>query len=280
MLNQRRVQLNRYAGQRRLPAPHAARADAVRPFSGGGAKRPQDGAQTFIEEEKYMSTVKKVVIVAAGIILGIVGLLIGGIVLWGWPTHGDRIEQYENPQQALLVIDIQEDYTGTTAQPPFPFEDSEQLIATVNTIIEESSKRNTIIVYIRQEFDGLWGTIISEVISGGTAIKGSPGAEIDERISVLSSHVYSKPKPDAFSNAELEAFLVEHQVNELYLVGLAAEGCVRYTALGALDRGYDVNIITDAVILRDEEKREKLLQQYREDGITLLSGQQFMEQTP
>jgi nicotinamidase-related amidase len=69
-------------------------------------------------------------------------------------------------------------------------------------------------------------------------------------------------------------------VNELCLVGLAAEGCVRYTALGALDRGYTVNIITDAVALQDEEKREELLQQYREDGIALLSSQQFVEQAP
>jgi nicotinamidase/pyrazinamidase len=224
--------------------------------------------------------VKKVLIVIAGVILGTVVLLAGGIVLWGWPTHGDKIERYENPQQALFVIDIQEDYTGKTAQPPFPFEDSEQLIATVNTIIEEASERNIIVVYVRQEFGGLWGKIVSEVISGGTAFKGSPGAELDERLSVLSSHVYAKPKPDAFSNSELEAFLIDHQVNELYLVGLAADGCVRFTALGALDRGYTVNIITDAVALQDEEKWEGLLQQYQEDGIALLSSQQFLEQAP
>lgn len=227
-----------------------------------------------------MSTVKKVLIGIAGVILGVVGVLIGGIIVWGRPTHGDKIEQYENPQQALFVIDIQEDYTGTTAQPPFPFEDSEQLIATVNTIIEEASKRNIIIVYIRQEFDGLWGMIISEMISGGTAIGGSPGAEIDERLTILSSRVFSKPKPDAFSNSDLEAFLIEHRVNELYLVGLAAEGCVHYTALGALNRGYTVNIVTDAVAFRDQEKQQELLQQYREDGISLMSSQQFVDQTP
>lgn len=185
-----------------------------------------------------MSKVKKILIVIAGIILCSVGLLIGGIIAWGWPTNGDKIEQYDNPQQALFVIDIQEDYTGKTAQPPFPFEDSEQLISTVNTIIEGADKGDIIIVYVQQEFNGPWGMVISEVISGGTAIKGSPGAEIDERITMQSDYVFSKPKPDAFSNPELEAFLIERQVNELYLVGLAAEGCVLYTAMGALNRGY------------------------------------------
>jgi hypothetical protein len=66
-------------------------------------------------------------------------------------------------------------------------------------------------VYVRQEFDGLWGKMISEVISGGTAFKGSPGADLDARLPVLSSHVYAKPKPDAFSNSELEAFLIEQK---------------------------------------------------------------------
>ena len=182
-----------------------------------------------------------------------------------------------------FVIDIQEDYTGTTAQPPFPFENSEQLIATVNTIIEGAAERDIIIVYIRQEFDGLWGTMLSTMVGEGTAtaIKGSPGAELDGRITMLSNLEYSKPKPDAFSNPDLEAFLIEHQVNELYLVGLAADGCVHYTALGALNRDYTVNIITDAVTLRGtEEKWEELLQKYREDGIILLSSQQFLEQTP
>jgi nicotinamidase/pyrazinamidase len=231
-------------------------------------------------EGKSMSPIVKALIVVGGVILGVVVSLVVGIVLWGWPTSGDKIEQYENPQQALFVIDMQEDYTGTTAQPPFPFENSAQLIATVNSITEAAAERNIIIVYVRQEFDGTWGKIISEVISGGTAIKGSPGADLDERLSVLSSHVYAKPKPDAFSNTELESFLIEQQVNELYLVGLAADGCVRYTALGALDRGYTVHIVTDAVALQDEEKWEGLLQQYREDGIALLSSQQFLEQTP
>jgi nicotinamidase/pyrazinamidase len=231
-------------------------------------------------EEKSMSPVVKTLIVVGGVILGAVVLFVGGVLLWGWPTHGDPIGQYENPQQALFVIDIQEDYTGSTAQPPFPIEGSEQLIATVNTVIEEASKRDIIVVYIRQEYSGLWGRLMSGMFSGGTGMVGSPGAEIDERVSILSSHVFSKQPGDAFSNPDLDAFLIEHRVNELYLVGLAGEYCVHHTAWGALNRGYNVNIITDAVALRDEGKRAELLQQYREDGIALLTSEQFMEQAP
>ena len=213
---------------------------------------------------------------------------LGEIIAIGLPTHGEKIGQYETPQKALLVIDIQEDFTGTTARPPYPLKNSEQLIATVNRVIEEACKQKIIMVYIRQEFSGLGGamlsgmisTMLSGKISKGTAIKGNPGTEIDKRIAIMSDYVFPKPRGDAFSNPEIEALLIEHQVNELYLVGLDAEYCVHVTAKGALNRGYTVNIITDAVALRDEEKREELLQQYREEGIILLSSQQFEEQTP
>jgi nicotinamidase/pyrazinamidase len=238
-----------------------------------------------------MSRTKKALIVTAALILcvvGVVGGLVGGVINIGIPTQGKKIENYETPQKALLVIDIQEDFTGTTARPPYPFENSEQLIATVNALTEEASKRDMVIVYVRQEFSGPWGrllsgmisTLLSGKISEGTAIKGSPGAEIDKRIAILSDYVFTKSKGDAFSNPELEALLVEQQVNELYLVGLDAEYCVHNTAQGALNRGYAVNIITDAVVLGHEEVWEELLQQYREEGITLLTSQQFLEQTP
>jgi len=221
-------------------------------------------------------------------VVGIMGWLVGGMIEMGIPTQGKKIENYATPQRALLVIDMQEDYTGTTARPPYPYKNSEQLIATVNTIIKAASKENINIVYIRQEFGGLRGTLISGVISSlfsgkiseGTAIKGNPGTEIDKRIAILSDNVFPKSRGDAFSNPEIEALLIKHQVNELYLAGLDAEYCVHNTAQGALNRGYTVKIITDAIALRAEEKWDKLLQQYREEGITLLTSQQFLEQTP
>lgn len=44
----------------------------------------------------------------------------------------------------------------------------------------------------------------------------------------------------------LDAFLREREVTKLYIVGLATDFCVKYTALDALDLGYEVTIIKDA----------------------------------
>jgi nicotinamidase/pyrazinamidase len=223
-----------------------------------------------------MTTIKKIILATALLILCIVGFLIIQVVIISQPTQGNRIASYANPGKAVFVIDIQEDFTGTTAKPPFPYKDSGKLIAAVNTITEAASRENIRVVYIRQELDGFVGRILSNLFSGGTAIKGNPGTEIDKRVNVVSSYVFPKPRSDAFSNPRLEEFLIEHHINDLYLVGLDADGCVHATAQGALNRGYSVNIITDAIVLREEEKWEGLLKQYREEGITLISTQDFL----
>lgn len=182
---------------------------------------------------------------------------------------------YGNPKKALLIIDIQEDYTGTTAKPPFPYKDSERLITTVNKLIEKASEENIIIIYIRQEFDGFIGRAVSKLVGHGTAIKGKPGTEFDKRINIMSSHSFTKSMPDAFTNPKFEVFLNEQQVNELYLVGLDAAGCVYYTAKGALKRGYSVSIIKDGIVLLDEKKWNSILEKFKQDGITLITSQEF-----
>lgn len=223
-----------------------------------------------------MSKTKKFLMMIGGLLLCTIGLLIGGVFLTAQPTRGNKIEHYESPQQALLVIDIQEDYTGTTAQSPFPYEDSKQLIATVNTIIEAASRKKIMIVYIRQEFDGVWGRLFSKVFAGGTAIKGNPGTELDKRLAILSNHILPKPKGDAFSNPKLDELLIEHRVDEVYLVGLDAEFCVHATAQGALNRGYTVTIITDGIALQAKKKWTTLLEQYQQEGIRLMLNQEFL----
>lgn len=185
------------------------------------------------------------------------------------------IKNYQNPRKALLVIDIQEDYTGTTSKPPFPYKDSERLITTVNNIVEEALKKNVITIYIRQEFSGILGRLLSRVVGHGTAIKGNPGTEIDKRIAIMSNYCFSKPLPDAFSNPKFEAFLDEQQINELYLVGLDGAGCIQFTANGALKRGYKVSIITDGIVLLAENKWDNLLEKFKKNGINLISSNEF-----
>jgi nicotinamidase-related amidase len=64
--------------------------------------------------------------------------------------------------------------------------------------------------------------------------------------------MFDKGLPNAFSNRELEAFLIKHHVKQVDPAGLDAEYCAYATARGALKRRYQVSIITDGVVLKNQ----------------------------
>jgi len=197
-------------------------------------------------------------------------------------TQGARIAEYQNPQKALLVIDVQEDTTGTTAPPLSPYKGKAEYIARLNKAIEAANSKNILIVYVKQEFDGLWGKTLSWAVFCGSNIKGNPGTKVDKRIAMLSNYKFSKPQGDSFANPMLNEFLIGQRVNELYLAGLDPEFCIYATARGALNRGYKVNVITDAILSwRDatciwpKNINERIFKKYRQNGIKVISGKEL-----
>jgi nicotinamidase-related amidase len=184
-------------------------------------------------------------------------------------------KSFENPQKALLVIDIQEDYTGSTATPPFPYKDSEKLIQTVNRLIEKAAQDGMVIVYIRQEFAGFGARLIAKMLLNGRSIQGNPGTEIDHRIKIISDNIFPKPMASGFSNPNLEKFLDGQEINELYLVGLDAQFCVHATGKAAVKRGYQASIIKGAIAVRNEDRWEKLFKDYDRDSIKLIESKEF-----
>ncbi len=224
-----------------------------------------------------MKAWKKTAIAFAVIVILLAGGLFLSFLLFTRSTSGDKIPAYDRPAKALFVIDIQEDYTGKTAPPDSPYRNRDEFIRTVNRAIARAEETGMIVVYIRQEFDGFPGEHLSKLLMGGTALKGTPGAQVDSRIRRVPggsprSAEFSKPRGDAFSNHLIEEFLARNRVNEIYLTGLDAEYCVHLTAQGALNRGYRVNVLTDAILLAAEKKWKDLLKEYEKEGITLLES--------
>ena len=187
------------------------------------------------------------------------------------------------PAESILVIDVQEDTTGTTAPPLSPYKGKAEYIARLNNAIEAANSKNILIVYVKQEFNGLWGKTLSWAVFCGSNIKGNPGTKVDKRIAMLSNYKFSKPQGDSFANPKLNEFLTGQRANELYLVGLDPEFCIYATARGALNRGYKVNVITDAILSwRDticictKNDNERIFEKYRKEGIKLISGKELL----
>jgi nicotinamidase-related amidase len=185
------------------------------------------------------------------------------------PTRGNKISKYNNPHKALLVIDVQEDFSGLKGKQPVPLKDVEGQISAINKVIDKASKSSVEVVYIRQIFDN---NIITRLLIG-RAIEGQPGVELDSRVKKINQNDFTKKISDAFSNPQLDDFLIKNQVDEIYLVGLDAAYCVYYTALGALNRGYKVTIVKDAVMT--SKNMSDILKRYEENGIVVTSSKEL-----
>jgi len=181
------------------------------------------------------------------------------------PTRGARINRYPRPKKALLVLDIQE--SGSNSTVAFPVHSPlGRMILTVNRLIECFDSTGHKVAYVRQVFRS---SLITR-LHGGRIVPGNLEPQICRWVTVVNSNDFSKNRTDAFSNRRLEQFLIDNQVDELYLVGLDAAFCVYYTALGALNRGYRVTVVSDGVMTGRE--MAQVLKRYRSKGITVIKS--------
>ena len=216
-------------------------------------------------------SLKKYALISLAVIIGLVATA-GFVVVKKiyTPTQGKKISKYPNPQKALLVIDVQEDYTGLKGKQPVLFKGVEGRIATINRLIDNASESGMKVAYVRQLFDD---NFIVRLL-GGRTIEGQPGTELDSRIRIINQNDFTKKISDAFSNPRLDDFLIQNQVDEVYLVGLDAAYCVYYTALGARNRGYKVTAVSDAIMTRKD--MDDILKRYEKDGILLTSSKEII----
>lgn len=183
------------------------------------------------------------------------------------PTTGPRIGKYPAPRVALVIVDIQEDYTGPQAQKPF--RDGDRIINASNALLAQAQAKGAVVIYIQNVFNS---PIIS-AITGGLNAQGAPGTEMDRRlIKVPGAKTFTKHRPDAFCNAQLDAYLRENYVDQLLITGLDGAYCVTATARGALNRGYKVTLFQDGIATESGKTLEKLAQSWREAGAQVKAG--------
>jgi nicotinamidase-related amidase len=178
-----------------------------------------------------------------------------------------KIDNYDNPQKALLVIDMQIDYIDENGK--FPIEKSQinNLIEAINNIIADLNDNDYQIIYMRNIFRK---NDIKNVYRNFAVIEGTAGAEIDPRINIVSDNIFDKYTPNAFSNKRLENFLISNQINELYVCGVMADECVYETALSAFNRGYMVHYYANAVGSSNIKNIENAIEKLKNKGINII----------
>jgi nicotinamidase-related amidase len=177
-------------------------------------------------------------------------------------SEGAAIAKYAEPKSALLIIDMQEGTSGSLSKHENYISESEAAIRRINELAERADAIGILVVYIRQETSNL----LLNLFTGSALAEGTAGTEIDRRIRVVSDHIFPKSKMDAFSNADFDRFLINNQVNFLYITGLDAAYCVKRTSLAALNRGYEVKLVEDAIISESDELKQASIEEIKAAG--------------
>lgn len=172
---------------------------------------------------------------------------------------GREIGYGKNP--AVLVIDMMRAFTdkklalGTNLN---------EIIPPINTLLESAHENNvpvyfTVIEYIDPTLSdaGIWYRKMKGL---DTLRAGTPAVEIDPQLELNpDDYIILKKYASAFFGTDLVSRLNSIQVDTLILAGCTTSGCVRATAVDAVQYGYIPIVVEEAVSDRLPEAHQQSL---------------------
>lgn len=207
------------------------------------------------------------------LLLAGLGIIVHGLWRIATPTRGPRINRAGRPGRALLLIDLQEDFTQpANLRFAWPEDRREAVFAAIRDLAADATARNLPVLTIRQVTEGFSSRLVMLLLAGGAGSPGRPGLRLDSRLGVTATADFTKPAGDAFSNPALADWLDRHHIGELLVAGLDGVACVHRTIRGARRRGYAVTVLTDAVLTAYPEKWGRLVKAYPHEGIAVHAG--------
>lgn len=180
-------------------------------------------------------------------------------------SQGKRIKEYEDPQPALLIIDIQEATTGEYSLYPFFRSNAENLLLNLNRAIDNFNQHQLPVIYVKSEITNPLINLINNSYA-----KGSASADFDRRLNLVSDLLVSKKVKDAFRNTPLDSLLMSNRVNEIYVAGVDAAECVNATVQAALNRGYKIHILKDAALSKSQAATDSMMLVFNRMGTSVI----------
>ena len=150
----------------------------------------------------------------------------GGSTVYDAPEEGNMATVRAGDRQVLLVVDVQVGVVQGTWE-------GERVVGNVVRAVERSRDAAVPVVWVQHEDD--------ELPRGTDAWQWAPQLAPADGEAVVHKRYNS-----AFEDTELEVVLASLGATHVVLTGVATNWCVRATAYGALDRGYDLTLVKDA----------------------------------
>lgn len=181
-------------------------------------------------------------------------------------------------RKALLLVDVQSDFFPG-GDLPAPCADT--IIEPVNRLIE-MTRRNSLPVFATRDWHPENHCSFKE--QGGPwprhCVQGSEGAAFHPRIKmppdVTVISTADTPDEEAYSGfkgTDLFRLLKDRDVSTLIVGGLVTEVCVKETVLDALERGFDVIVIEEAISAIDASPGdgENAIKEMKHNGASIIS---------
>ncbi len=187
-------------------------------------------------------------------------------------SEGRPIPEYGDGKAALLILDVQEGTTGVLSSSENLRKQSESLIKILNSLIGKSETLGMPVIYLRREA----ANRLLQLIKRGIPVAGSPAASMDRRLLIASDNILSVGAMDGFANPALDSLLCRQRVSHLYLAGLDAATSINRTCRAALNRGYRVTLIRDAIISEKAARKDEYLQTLPPENLNIIQSKNLI----
>ena len=145
------------------------------------------------------------------------------------------------------MIDIQNDIT----------KHYRDIIDTINAAIDWAMDLGMTVIYIKH----------NNLSPGTRTFKpDTKGAELAPELKVVSDHIFVKTKANALTSEDFLEYIRRNGINEFYITGADATGCVKSTCFNMTKAGYAVHVISDCVTSYDLKKMPEMLVYYVDKG--------------
>jgi nicotinamidase-related amidase len=176
------------------------------------------------------------------------------------------------PKFAVLLMDLQKDFLDVeNGRMAVERVGAESVLKMANQVLAKSILADALPILIVNQYSPV--AHVGNFFRKGAAIIGTPGAELDKRLfNTKDVKVIAKSNASAFSNPELDKVLLEFGVQELYVLGVYAEGCVCATVVDAIELGFTVHVLADGVASNAEWKKRFALWTMKRAGAEVIEG--------
>jgi nicotinamidase-related amidase len=174
----------------------------------------------------------------------------------------------------VMFLDDQADYLRADGRDPVAQNQVPGLIQATNAIIDAAAKNDVPVSYVRDEFSPF--DLVAYFERHGANPRLWAGSQLDPSIHEWAGPYFTKTQEDAFRNSRLQSWLAMQQAGKLIIGGVYADGSVLATTRGAIQRGFHVVVISDAIAAANDQDRDAALKALADAGAHIQTSQEFI----